>query len=165
MRRIRYSKYVPDPAGEMSIEDLLSALSDYLLQSGFQDYFSYSDAPDGEHTLEELRRAMERALLEGDLLNDELREQLQQMQGEGSLEELIEQLLERMQQEDYISVDQPHDPAKRSSVGGQVGDAQQQARFEITDKSLDFLGFKALRDLLGSLGKSSFGRHDTRDLA
>jgi len=30
---------------------------------------------------------------------------------------------------------------------------------------LDFLGFKTLKDLLGSLGKSSFGRHDTRDLA
>ena len=41
----------------------------------------------------------------------------------------------------------------------------QQAKFEITDKSLDFLGFKTLRDLMGSLGKSSFGRHDTRDLA
>src|SRR5208282_749091 len=68
-----------------------------------------------------------------------------------------------MQQEDYISIDQPHDPTKQSSVGGQVGEAQQ-ARFEITDKSLDFLGFKALRDLLGSLGKSSFGRHDTRDI-
>jgi Ca-activated chloride channel family protein len=165
MRRIRYSKYVPDPAGDMSMEDLLGALSDYLLQSGFQDYFSYSDSPDGEHTLDELRRAIERALLEGDLLNDELREQLQQMQGEGSLEQLIEQLVERMQQEDYISVDQPHDPAKRSSIGGKVGDAQQQARFEITDKSLDFLGYKTLRDLLGSLGKSSFGRHDTRDMA
>jgi Ca-activated chloride channel family protein len=165
MRRIRYSKYVPDPAGEMSMEDLLSALSDYLLQSGFQDYLSYYDPPNGEHTLEELRRAIEQALLNGDLLNDELREQLQQMQAEGSLEELIEQLIERMQQEDYISIDQPHDPAKRSSVAGQVGDAQQQARFEITDKSLDFLGYKTLRDLLGSLGKSSFGRHDTRDMA
>ena len=165
MRRIRYSKYVPDPAGEMSLEDLLGALSDYLLQSGFQDYFSYSDSPNGEHTLEELRRAIERALFEDDFLNEDLREQLQQMQGEGSLEELIEQLIERMQQEDYISVDQPHDPSKRSSVGGRVGDAQPQARFEITDKSLDFLGFKTLRDLLGSLGKSSFGRHDTRDMA
>jgi Ca-activated chloride channel family protein len=165
MRRIRYSKYIPDPAGEMSMEDLLGALSDYLLQSGFQDYFSYSDSPDGEHTLDELRRAIERALLEGDLLNDELRDHLQQIQGEGSLEELIEQLIERMQQEDYISIDQPHDPTNRSSVGGQVGDAQPQARFEITDKSLDFLGYKTLRDLLGSLGKSSFGRHDTRDMA
>jgi Ca-activated chloride channel homolog len=165
MKRIRYTKYVPDPAGEMSMEDLLSALSDYLLQSGFHDYLSYYDLPNGEQTLEELRRAIEQALFEGDLLNDEFREQLQQMQADGSLDELIEQLIERMQQEDYISIDQPHDPAKRSSTGGQVGDAQQQARFEITDKSLDFLGYKTLRDLLGSLGKSSFGRHHTRDLA
>jgi Ca-activated chloride channel family protein len=45
MRRIRYSKYVPDPAGEMSMEDLLGALSDYLLQSGFHDYLSYYDLP------------------------------------------------------------------------------------------------------------------------
>ena len=165
MKRIRYTKYVPDPAGEMSMEDLLSALSDYLLQSGFQDYLSYYDLPNGEQTLDDLRRAIEQALLEGDLLSDELREQLQQMQSEGSLEELIEQLIQRMQQEDYISIDQPHDPAKRSSVGGQVSEAQQQARFEITDKSLDFLGYKTLRDLLGSLGKSSFGRHDTRDMA
>jgi len=165
MRRIRYSKYVPDPAGEMSMEDLLSALSDYLLQSGFQDYLSYYDLPNGEQTLEDLRRAIEQALLAGDLLNDEFRRQLQQMQAEGSLDELIEQLIERMQQEDYISIDQPPDPTQRSGVGGQVGDAQQQARFEITDKSLDFLGYKTLRDLLGSLGKSSFGRHDTRDMS
>src|SRR5439155_1383412 len=32
-------------------------------------------------------------------------------------------------------------------------------------KALDFLGYRALRDLLGSLGKSSFGRHDTREQA
>jgi Ca-activated chloride channel family protein len=165
MKRIRYTKYVPDPAGEMSMEDLLSALSDYLLQSGFQNYLSYYDMQDGEQTLEELRRALEQALLNGDLVSDEMREQLEQMQAEGKLDELIEQLIERMQQEDYISVDQPHDPSKQSSVGGQVGDAQNQTKFEITDKSLDFLGYKTLRDLLGSLGKSSFGRHDTRDLA
>ena len=165
MKRVRYSKYVPDPAGDMSLEDLLGALSDYLLQSGFQNYFSYYDQSEGEHTLDELRRNIEQALMNSDVLNNELREQLDQMQAEGKLDDLIEQLIERMQQEDYISIDQPHDPAKQSSVGGQVGEAQQQARFEITDKSLDFLGYKTLRDLLGSLGKSSFGRHDTRDLA
>src|SRR5437773_1311039 len=165
MKRIRYTKYVPDPAGEMSLEDLLGALSDYLLQSGFQDYLSYYDLPNGEQTLDDLKRAIERAVLESEMLNDELREQLQQMQAEGSLDDLIDKLIERMQQEDYISIDQPHDPSKSSSVGGQVGEAQQQSRFEITDKSLDFLGYKTLRDLLGSLGKSSFGRHDTRDMA
>ena len=164
MKRIRYSKYVPDPAGEMSMEDLLSALSDYLLQSGFQNYM-YDDFGDGEQTLDDLRRAIEQALLDSDLLDEQMRQQLQQMQMEGTLDELIEQLIQRMQQEDYISIDQPHDPSRQSSVGGQVGEAQQQVKFEITDKSLDFLGFKTLRDLMGSLGKSSFGRHDTRDLA
>ncbi|MBI1740100.1 MAG: VWA domain-containing protein [Acidobacteriales bacterium] len=164
MRRIRYSKYVPDPASEMSLGDLLGALSDYLLRSGFQENMWY-ELPEGEQTLDALKQAIEQALLNGETFDEEMRDRLDQMQMEGALDELIEKLIERMQQEDYISIDQPHDPAKRSSVGGQVGDAQQQARFEITDKSLDFLGFKALRDLLGSLGKSSFGRHDTRDMA
>ncbi|HZS98823.1 MAG TPA: VWA domain-containing protein [Terriglobales bacterium] len=163
MRRIRYSKYVPDPAGEMSMEDLLSALSDYLLQSGFQNYMFY-EMPEGDQTLDALRRAIEQALLDSDLFDEELRERLQQMQMEGGLEELIEKLIDRMEQEDFISIDDPPDPSRPSAAGGQTGEGQQ-ARFEITDKSLDFLGFKALRDLLGSLGKSSFGRHDTRDMA
>jgi Ca-activated chloride channel family protein len=163
MKRIRYSKYVPDPAGEMSMEDLLGALSDYLLQSGFQDSMWY-ELPEGEQTLEELKRAIENALLNGEMFDENLRQQIEQMMADGQLDELIEKLIERMQQEDYISIDEPRDPAQQSSVGGQTGEAQQ-ARFEITDKSLDFLGFKSLRNLLGSLGKSSFGRHDTRDLA
>src|SRR5207302_918131 len=164
MKRIRYTKYVPDPAGEMSMEDLISALSEYLRQSAFQNYMFY-DLPPGEQTLDDLRQAIEQALLDGNLLDEEMRQRLQQMQMDGTLDELIEQLIERMEQENYISIDQPHDAAKQSSVGGQVGEAQQQAKFEITDKSLDFLGYKTLRDLMGSLGKSSFGRHDTRDLA
>ena len=75
------------------------------------------------------------------------------MQMDGTLDELIEQLIERMQQEDYISIDQPamiRAAVERRRAGRR---AQPQAKFEITDKSLDFLGFKTLRDLLGSLGK------------
>jgi Ca-activated chloride channel family protein len=164
MKRIRYSKYVPDPAGEMSLEDLLGALSDYLLQSGFQSDMWY-EMPDGEQTLDDLKRAVEQALMEGDAFDEEMRQRLQEMAMEGQLDELIEQLIERMQQEDYISIDEPHDPTRPSTSGGQIGEHAPQAKFEITDKSLDFLGFKSLRNLLGSLGKSSFGRHDTRDLA
>jgi Ca-activated chloride channel family protein len=164
MKRIRYSKYVPDPAGEMSMEDLLNALSDYLLQSGFQDSMWSEMQGEGEQTLDDLKRALEQALLDSDQFDEQMRERMLEMAMNNQLDELIEKLLERMQQEDYISVDEPHDPARHSIVGGQTGEAQQ-ARFEITDKSLDFLGFKSLRNLLGSLGKSSFGRHDTRDLA
>src|SRR6202035_3808685 len=49
--------------------------------------------------------------------------------------------------------------------GGGAGRDGQNVTFEVTDKALDFLGYRALRDLLGSLGKSSFGRHDTREQA
>jgi Ca-activated chloride channel homolog len=164
MKRIRYSKYVPDPASEISLEDLLGALSDFLLQSGFPTYL-YDDLDDRVQNLEDLRRAIEQALLESDWPEEELRQRLEQMRMDGTLEELLDRLLERLQQEDYLNFDPPHDPARSPSVGGQVGEAQQQVKFEITDKSLDFLGFKSLRDLMGSLGRSSFGRHDTRDMA
>ena len=165
MKFTRYKKYVPDPASEMSMEDLVNALADYFLQSGFQNPYSEWYEMQGEQNLSELRRALEQALLNSDLFDEEMRERMQEMQMEGSLDELIEELIERMQQENYISLDQPHDPAQQSSLGGQTGTPQNEARFEVTDKSLDFLGFKTLRDLLGSLGKSSFGRHDTRDQA
>src|SRR5215475_6038487 len=113
MRRIRYSKYVPDPAGEMSMEDLLNALSDYLLQSGFQSDMWY-EMPEGEQTLDDLRRAIEQALMNGEMFDEEMRERLQQMAMDGELDELIEKLIERMQQEDYISIDDPHDPSRPS---------------------------------------------------
>jgi len=164
MKYTRYSKYVADLADEMSMEDLLSALSDYMLESGFQSDSMYFQQLD-EHSLDALRQAIQQALEMGDFLDDEMRERLEQMQADGTMDELIERLIERMQQEELISVDQPHDPSRKSTTPGQTGEAQTNARFEITDKSLDFLGFKTLRDLLGSLGRSSFGRHDTRDLA
>ena len=165
MKFVKYKKYVPEPASEMSLEDLLAALSDQLLQSGFQrQYRDYYDQNSDEQTLENLRNAIADALLNSDMLDQRMREQLESMTAE-QFEQLIDQLIDRMQQEDYITIDQPHDPARGSTAGGQVGESQSQTRFEITDKGLDFLGFRALRDLLGSLGKSSFGRHDTRDTA
>jgi Ca-activated chloride channel homolog len=165
MKFVKYKKYVPDPAGEMSMEDLLAALSDHLLQSGFQrQYMDYYDQHSQEQSLEDLRNAIAEALLNSDMLDERMREQIESMTAE-QFDQLIEQLMDRMQQEDYITIDQPHDPSRSSTAGGQVGESQAQAKFEITDKGLDFLGFRALRDLLGSLGKSSFGRHDTRDTA
>jgi Ca-activated chloride channel family protein len=163
MKYTKFSKYVADLADEMSLEDLLSALSD-MLESGFQNDSMYFQQMD-ENSLDALRQAIQQALEMGDFLDEDMRERLEQMQADGTMEELIEKLIQRMEQEELISVDQPHDPSRKSTTPGQTGEAQTDARFEITDKSLDFLGFKTLRDLLGSLGRSSFGRHDTRDLA
>ena len=83
------------------------------------------------------------------------------------LEDLIRQIMERLQESGYMTPapDIAGRSARRQQGPGGQGEAEAPARFEVTDKALDFLGFRALRDLLGSLGKSSFGRHDTRDLA
>jgi len=141
----------------MDIEDLLKALSDYLLDSGFRDpYLRFQDM---DHTLDDLREALRQLLESGDMFDDRFREQLQQMQ-QDKMDELIDKLIKRMEQENYISYAQNMDPTQMAA-----GNVQGEVKFEVTDKSLDFLGYKTLRDLLGSLGKSNFGRHDTRHWA
>ena len=166
MKRVRYSKYVPSLADELSMQDLMNALSNFLLESGYQDMYSrFYQMGEDDRSMEALKEAIRNALLNGDLFDEEMREQLEQMQAEGRMEELVEQIIERMQQEDYVSVTEPPDPSKASTTPGQVGQQQGEVKFEVTDKGLDFLGYRTLRDLLGSLGKSNFGRHDTRDLA
>jgi Ca-activated chloride channel family protein len=163
MKRVRYTKFNGDLASEMDIEDLLKALSDYLLDSGFRDpYLRFQEM---EHTLDDLREALRQLLESGEMFDDRIRQQLEQMMQQGKMDELIDKLIQRMEQENYISYSQNMSPTQMSQMMGQAGNIQGEVKFEVTDKSLDFLGFKTLRDLLGSLGKSNFGRHDTRHWA
>ncbi len=162
MKTVRYTKFTGDLASEMSMEDLLKALSDYLLDSGFQNPFA--EFQDLDQTMDDLREALRRALEQGDAFDESLQQKIDQMAAEGKLDELIEKLIDRMERENYISTSQPQQQGQVTQSAGQMGRATD-ARFEVTDKSLDFLGYKTLRDLLGSLGKSNFGRHDTRHWA
>ena len=169
MKRVRYSKYTGNLADELEMESLLEALSDFLLDSGFQSPFSRFQEMRGEQTLENLREAMRQALEYGDLFDDAIQEQIDQLTVEGEIDKLIEQLLDRMERENFVQFDrgQPQAlaPGQVSPASGETTAAAPEVRFQVTDKGLDFLGYKTLRDLLGSLGKSSFGRHDTRELS
>jgi Ca-activated chloride channel homolog len=162
MKSVRYTKFTGDLASEVSMEDLLKALSDYLLDSGFQNPFA--EFQDLDQTMEDLREALRRALEQGDAFDESLQQKIDQMAAEGKLDELIDKLIQRMERENYISTEQMSQQDAQVSQAGQSGQATD-ARFEVTDKSLDFLGYKTLRDLLGSLGKANFGRHDTRHWA
>ena len=165
--RYKYSKYRPEDLEGVDLEDLLSRLSDLLLSSGFNDVYSDDDG----HSMQALHDAILEALLDG-TLSDELLERLlgkdwqQAEDAEERIDRLVQQIVQKLQQQGYISpapdLRAAQDARERGSGG--VGDANN-ARFEITDKSLDFLGYRALRDLLGSIGKSSIGRHDTREMA
>ncbi len=159
MKSIHYTKYKGDLASEIDLEKLLQALSDYLLDSGFYD--PYSDFPNLDQTLDDLREALRRALENSSAFDESLREKLEQMAAEGKLDQLIDKLIQRMEQENFLSFSGPQNKMRESQAGGQIDGREGEVRFEVTDKSLDFLGFKALRELLGSLGKSSYGRHDT----
>jgi Ca-activated chloride channel homolog len=163
MKGVRYTKYNGDLAGEMDLEGLLDALSDFFLDSGFND--PYSGSQEMDNTMDALRDALRRILESGEFFDDDTQRQIDEMSAQGKLDELIDKLIERMEQERYISSSDRDDPNRTAPGGGHIGDAEGEVRFEVTDKSLDFLGFKTLRDLLGSLGKSSFGRHDTRHWA
>lgn len=163
MKSIHYTKYKGDLASEIDLEDLLEALSDYLLDSGFSD--PYSDFQDLDRSMDTLRELLRWVLENGDFFDDSIRQQLDELSAQGKLDELIDKLMQRMEQENFISFNGQPGAMQNPTTGGQTGGAEGEARFEVTDKSLDFLGFKALRDLLGSLGKSSYGRHDTRNWA
>ncbi|MBI4458568.1 MAG: hypothetical protein HY648_00740 [Acidobacteria bacterium] len=168
MKFINYKKYQGADWDSLDTEELLNRLADFLLQSGFPSSYYFSEM-EGGRTLDQLRQAILQALQEGDLFPDdkiqEMLEKLRQMSSD-QLTELADRLIERLEQEGYVTITEPPDASElqnepNSGTWGREG----QVRFELTDKSLDFLGFKTLKELLGSLGKSSFGRHDTRDLA
>ncbi len=163
MKGVRYTKYIGDLASELDLESLLEALSDFFLDSGFND--PYSGMQEMDNSLEALREALRQLLESGEFFDDDTQRQIDEMSAAGTLDELIDKLIERLQQASYISTSERPDPTKASTGGGQIGEVEGEVRFEVTDKSLDFLGFKTLRDLLGSLGKSSLGRHDTRHWA
>ena len=164
MKWIKYSKYTGEDLG-VGAEDLLKALSDFLLESGFNtQYMPFSEW--NQHTLEDLKKAIQQALEEGRLFNDdnlqEMMERLQSFSPE-QMEKLLDNLIQKMVDEGQITIEDPSE--QQATAPGMGSGKDTKVKFEVTDKSLDFLGFKTLKDLLGSLGKSSFGRHDTRDLA
>jgi Ca-activated chloride channel family protein len=178
----------------------MEALSEFLLQSGFQDQFrqqyrrwsrgwdddEFEDF-DPEDALEALRRAIREALRNSGLLDEEQYNQLFDENGEARderLDQLIDRLIQRLLEEGYLSLqgdaedwqslfgeEDEEGEAKRARRRQQRGKGrtedyrQVRVKFELTEKGIDFLGYKTLKNLMGSLGKSSFGRHDTNYLA
>jgi len=162
----KYTKWIPSPLDGLSLEELLDQMSEFFLQSGFQYGFQDMSNP---RDLESLRQAIIEKLVEMGRIPEDLLLQWLENREEGDakkLDELINQLIQQMVEEGWIqSQEKPGPSALDENSQGTEETPAGSARFELTDKSIDFLGFRLLRHLLGSLGRSSFGHHETTHFA
>ena len=177
MRFTTYSKFVPGLAEAVNLQSLLDELGDFLLQSGFSGGEFWGDEGE-DRSLESLRQAILQALIDSGQLTPEMLQYLRgepsknpasQQQIEQDLAQLLDEIVRRLMEEGYLNLEQaPQMPAGYSSLygpGGQAASAARQIQFNLTEKGIDFLGYKTLKGLLGSIGKSSFGAHETPHLA
>src|SRR5690606_26199201 len=166
----------------LNLQELLDRLADFLLQSGFagrpedQPWWAWSDPSDGDRSLDALKQASLRALLESGQLPPET---LEELRGEGpgaealreKIAELLDDIVRRLVEEGYLDLTQPpmlpdsHQPVPGAGHVDEGKEAARQVDFRLTDKGIDFLGYRTLKHLLATLGKSSYGSHDTPHLA
>ena len=182
MRFTTYTKYTGLYLDALNVQDLLERLADFLLQSGFaggQQFHPWWGwtGDDADRSLDSLKEALLQALIESGQLTPEM---LKELRGEGQsnseearrkIAELLDELIEKLVEEGYLSTNAPPQmPGTHQEMGSGVGmtdeaRASQQVEFNLTQKGIDFLGYRTLRGLLGAMGKSSFGSHDTPHLA
>jgi Ca-activated chloride channel family protein len=183
MRFTSYSRYTGQQADALNLQALLDQLSDFLLQSGFaggsnyhHPYWGDFGGDDADRSLDALKEALLRALMESGQLT---REMIDELRGRGEpneavrrqIAELLDRLVERLVEEGYLNLTAPpqmpggHQPVPGPGRVDDARSAAEQVEFNLTDKGIDFLGYRTLKDLLGALGKSSFGAHETPHLS
>jgi Ca-activated chloride channel homolog len=183
MRFTNYTRFTGHFADALNLQALLDQLSDFLLQSGFaggpHHHPYWGDFDDADRSMDSLKEALLRALIESGQLTPEM---LRELRGEGEsdpsvqqqIAELLDRLIERLVEEGYLNLsEQPMMPGGYEEMDPQTGEgkiddaraAARQVEFSLTGKGIDFLGYRTLRGLLGAMGRSSFGSHETPHLA
>src|SRR3954463_15822982 len=184
MKYTTYSRYLPGLLETLNLQALLDQLADFLLQSGFaggpysHPFWGEFGEEDRDRSLDALRQAILQALMDSGQLTPEM---LGALRGESTgdaqtdaqlqkqLADLLDQIVQKLIDEGYLNLQQaPKMPGAQQPVlgpGGMAKEAAQQVQFNLTDKGIDFLGYRTLKHLLGSIGKSSFGAHETEHLA
>jgi Ca-activated chloride channel family protein len=182
MRFTTYSKYKGGWLDALNLQALLEHLSDFLMDGGFaggphyHPYWGWSGTEDNS-TTDALKNALLKALIESGQLTPEM---IQELRGEGEsddavrkqIAQLLDDLIQKMVEEGYINLEtgNPQMPGATYDVTGQgkIDEAKQAAQhveFNLTQKGMDFLGYRALKGLLSALGKAAAGSHDTPHLA
>lgn len=156
----RYSRFEGE-LDSLEASELMQMIQEALLGQGFND--PYDPDPEARPSMDDLFDAILEALAERNLIPEEqLMEALQADDiTQTALGQQIERLMDKLQEEGFIRKEFGDDGEGGASTAGGAGEAT----FTLTDKSIDFLGYKSLRDLMGGIGHSGAGSHDTRDYA
>jgi len=175
VRTTTYEQYRGGLLDALNLQELLDKLSDFLLDSGFGgwNWNPFTGEPEESGGLDALKDAILRALMESGDLTPEMLEALRGGEPDKEMVEAIARMLDeivgRLVEEGYIQLDQaPRAPDEVQPVtgAGSVGHgAARSVKFELSRKSLYFLSYRALRDLLGSRGQAGIGAHETPKLA
>src|SRR5438477_109023 len=182
MKYTTYTRYLPELADTLNLQALLDQLADFLLQSGFaggaysHPFWGEFGEDESDRSLDALRQAILQALMDSGQLTPEM---LKLLRGESTgdaardadlerqLSELLDKIVQKLIDEGYLNVSEaPKVPAGQQPLfgpGGMAKEAAQQVQFNLTEKGIDFLGYRTLKHLLGSIGKSSFGAHETAE--
>lgn len=142
MRFTRYSKWTSQSWDDVNLDELMEALSDFLLQSGFQSRFNQHmrrwrdwedddefSSFDSDDPVEQLRDAIREALKNSGLLDEEQYNQLFDEDGNARdhrLEELIDRLIQRLLQEGYLNA--LGDPDELEALFGEDREARRARR-------------------------------------
>src|SRR5690349_21247505 len=184
MKYTTYTRYLPELADTLNLQALLDQLADFLLQSGFaggaysHPFWGEFGEDEADRSLDALRQAILQALMDSGALTPEM---LKLLRGESTgdaardadlerqLSELLDKIVQKLIDEGYLNVSEaPKVPSGQQPLfgpGGMAKEAAQHVQFNLTEKGIDFLGYRTLKHLLGSIGKSSFGAHETEHLA
>ena len=124
--KYRYTRFTGDLLDELDLEDLVSKLSDLLLSSGFGNPYG---SDDDDRTIQALHDAILDALFNGGVLPEETIERLlgepadgDQDDARSQLEQLIQQIIERMGEQGYISMPPDLENERQRRSGGGRGE-------------------------------------------
>jgi Ca-activated chloride channel family protein len=182
MRFHTYSKYKGGWLDALNLENLLEHMADFLLDGGFaggphfHPWWGFSGMED-TNSLGALKEALLKALLESGELTPEMVEELRG-EGEGDpgvqaqIAQLLDDLIRKLVDEGYLTLEDrdtgtlgpTHDVTGQGTID-EARDAARTVQFDLTQKGMDFLGYRTLRYLMGALGKADLGAHDTAELS
>ena len=163
----RYSKYEAT-LDDLDMADLMNMIKDRLMESGFNRN-PWDPDPDFQQSMQDLYDSIAEALINNDLVTDQVVEEaMNSMENKGGdwmdsqLGEMVNDLAQRLEQEGYLKPQSGEDNNDPNGQGGIGNNTPRDAKFELTNKAIDFLGYKTLRDVLGGAGKSGIGAHETK---